>query len=90
MGDSSGSKQPVAGTLAVFDTTMGKVVVRLFPDKAPKTGDNFIEKSFAIDMRGVSMDFVNEAARVLAKKFKQESVLVVDHSTGRPKLVIRK
>ena len=42
MGDSSGSNQPAAGTLAVFETTMGRMVVRLFPDKAPKTVDNFV------------------------------------------------
>jgi peptidyl-prolyl cis-trans isomerase A (cyclophilin A) len=30
------------GTYAVFDTTQGVVVVKLFPDKAPKTVENFI------------------------------------------------
>jgi peptidyl-prolyl cis-trans isomerase A (cyclophilin A) len=33
-------KQP--GTYAVFDTTMGTMVCRLFPDKAPVTVENFI------------------------------------------------
>ncbi len=32
-------KQP--GTYAVFDTTLGSVVCRLFPDKAPETVANF-------------------------------------------------
>jgi peptidyl-prolyl cis-trans isomerase A (cyclophilin A) len=30
------------GTYAVFDTTLGTVVCRLFPDKSPKTVDNFV------------------------------------------------
>jgi peptidyl-prolyl cis-trans isomerase A (cyclophilin A) len=33
-------KQP--GTYAVFNTTLGKIVCRLFPDKAPKTVENFV------------------------------------------------
>jgi peptidyl-prolyl cis-trans isomerase A (cyclophilin A) len=31
-----------SGTYAVFDTSEGKVVCRLFPDKAPKTVENFV------------------------------------------------
>ena len=31
-----------AGTYAVFDTTMGRIIARLFTDKAPKTCENFI------------------------------------------------
>lgn len=31
-----------AGTYALFDTTMGMVVCRLFPDEAPNTVDNFV------------------------------------------------
>jgi peptidyl-prolyl cis-trans isomerase A (cyclophilin A) len=34
------SKQP--GTYAVFETNKGKIVCRLFPEKAPKTVENFI------------------------------------------------
>jgi peptidyl-prolyl cis-trans isomerase A (cyclophilin A) len=30
------------GTYAVFDTTMGRIVCRLFPDKAPETVRNFV------------------------------------------------
>jgi peptidyl-prolyl cis-trans isomerase A (cyclophilin A) len=33
--------QDQPGVYAVFDTTLGKVVCRLFPDKAPKTVENF-------------------------------------------------
>ncbi|MBI4395568.1 MAG: peptidylprolyl isomerase [Elusimicrobia bacterium] len=29
------------GTYAVFETTLGKIVCRLFPEKAPKTVENF-------------------------------------------------
>ena len=31
-----------AGTYVVFDTTMGRIIARLFTDKAPKTCENFI------------------------------------------------
>lgn len=34
--------QQIPGVYAVFDTTMGKFVCRLFPDEAPKTVENFI------------------------------------------------
>ncbi len=46
------SKEPVAsqiqldqppGLYTVFDTTMGRIVCRLFPDKAPETVKNFVE-----------------------------------------------
>jgi peptidyl-prolyl cis-trans isomerase A (cyclophilin A) len=30
------------GTYAVFDTTLGRIVCRLFPDKAPETVQNFV------------------------------------------------
>jgi len=30
------------GLYAIFETSMGKIVCRLFPDKAPKTVDNFV------------------------------------------------
>ena len=48
-----------------------------------KSGQTFNEKSFAVDIRGVSFDFIREAARKLGREFNQESVLVVDHSNGR-------
>ena len=47
------------------------------------TGKTFNERSFAVDIRGVSFDFIKEAARKLGREFNQESVLVVDHSNGR-------
>jgi len=50
---------------------------------SPKSGDTFNEKSFSIDIRGVPFDFVKDVAKVLAKKFDQESVLVVDNKSGR-------
>lgn len=55
----------------------------------PKTGEDYNEKSFAIDIRGVSFDFVREVAKKLIDKFHQHSVLVVDYSTNRPRLIIR-
>jgi hypothetical protein len=42
----------------------------------------FNEKSFTVDIRGVSIDFVMDVAQAMRNKFKQESVLVVDHKTG--------
>ena len=41
----------------------------------PKDGEAFNEKSFSVDMRGVPMDFVYDAGRILAKKFKQQSTI---------------
>ena len=35
------SRQP--GTYAIFNTSEGQIVVRLFPENAPKTVANFIE-----------------------------------------------
>lgn len=56
--------------------------------RSPKTGENFNEKSYAIDIRGADMDFVKKVGKVLAKKFEQESVLLVDHETGRSFLLM--
>lgn len=50
---------------------------------SPKSGDTFNEKSFSLDIRGVPFKFVKDVAKVLAKKFDQESVLVVDNKSGR-------
>ncbi|MGH9779293.1 MAG: peptidylprolyl isomerase, partial [Candidatus Acidiferrales bacterium] len=32
-----------AGVYAIFETSMGRIVLRLFDDKAPRTVANFIE-----------------------------------------------
>lgn len=48
-----------------------------------KSGKVWDEKSFSIDIRGVPFEFVKDVARVLMKKFDQESVLVVDNKTNR-------
>lgn len=39
-GDSDWQKEK--GMFALFETSMGKIVCRLFPDKAPKTVENFV------------------------------------------------
>jgi len=52
-----------------------------------KTGKVYNEKSFAIDVRGVELDFMEDVAGQLGKKFKQRSVLLIDNSTGRGKFV---
>jgi len=48
-----------------------------------KQNQTFNEKSFTIDIIGVPMDFIKQAARALGKTFNQESVLIIDHSNGR-------
>ena len=50
---------------------------------SPKGGKVWNEKSFSVDIRGVPFQFVKDVARVLMKKFDQESVLVVDNKTNR-------
>jgi len=50
---------------------------------SPKSGESFTEKSFAIDIRGVPFDFVEKAAETLRRKFKQESVLLVNHANNK-------
>jgi len=40
-GFSAGEWKNEKGTFAVFDTSNGSIVVKLFPDKAPKTVENF-------------------------------------------------
>lgn len=52
----------------------------------PKDKKAFDESSFAIDMRGVEMDFIKDLAKDLMRKFDQHSVLIVDHKTGRTTL----
>lgn len=49
-----------------------------------KSDQQFNEKSFAVDIRGVPFDFVVDVAKTLMKKFDQEGVLLVNHETGRP------
>jgi peptidyl-prolyl cis-trans isomerase A (cyclophilin A) len=41
-GNAANEWKKVPGTYAVFETTMGNMVVKLFPDKAPKTVENFV------------------------------------------------
>jgi len=48
-----------------------------------KSGKQFNEKSFAVDIRGVPFNFVKGVAKSLMKKFDQESVLVIDHKSGK-------
>src|SRR5258708_5755029 len=40
-GSSTGNSKGQTRTYAVFDTTLGKIVCRLFADKTPKTVENF-------------------------------------------------
>ena len=54
---------------------------------SPKSGQTFNEKSFAIDIRGVSFEFVKQAGEAMRKKFDQEAVLLVDHSNGKAYLM---
>lgn len=54
---------------------------------SPKSGQTFNEKSFAIDILGVPFDFVKDVAKVIRKKFDQESVLVINHKDNRPYLL---
>ncbi len=42
MGECMEKWEKESGTYAVIETTLGKIVCRLFPDKAPKTVDNFV------------------------------------------------
>jgi len=49
-----------------------------------KTGEVFDEKSFVIDIRNAPMDeVILPIAQRLGEAFQQESVLIVDHGTGR-------
>lgn len=48
-----------------------------------KSGKQFNEKSFSVDIRGVPFDFVKGVAKSLMKKFDQESVLVINHENGK-------
>lgn len=54
---------------------------------SPDSGDSFDEQSFSIDVRGAPLSFVKEVAKALARKFKQESVLLIDHETNKSFLV---
>jgi len=71
---------------------MGWSVGNLFKGRYhnPKTGENFDERSFAVDVRGAPMGLVEDVAKALMKKFDQHSVLVVDYSNNRPKLIVKK
>lgn len=56
--------------------------------KSQKTGKIFDERSFSIDIRGVSFDdVIIPLARQLGQEFNQESVLVVNHATGQSGLL---
>jgi hypothetical protein len=50
---------------------------------SPKTNKVFNEKSFAVDIRGVPFEFVQQAAETLRKTFEQEGVLVIDYSNNK-------
>jgi hypothetical protein len=52
-----------------------------------KSGQTFNDDSFTVDIRGVPLRFVKEVGAGLARKFKQQSVLIVDHKTGHVSLV---
>ena len=56
----------------------------------PKTGDDFDERSFSIDIRGASIELVETVGKAMMKKFDQHSVLVVNYENNRPKLIIQK
>ena len=56
----------------------------------PKTGEDFDERSFTVDIRGVPIKFVEDVGKSLMKKFRQHSVMVVNHATGRPKLIFKR
>jgi hypothetical protein len=47
----------------------------------------FNEKSLAVDIRGVPLEFVKEVALKLRTNFKQETVLVIDNSNGKSYLL---
>ena len=54
---------------------------------SPKTDQNFNEKSFSVDIRGVPFEFVLKAAKALRKKFDQESVMVINHKNNKVQFV---
>jgi len=54
---------------------------------SPKIDATFNEKSFSIDIRGAEFDFVKEVAKKIGKRFKQESVLIINHETGKSSLL---
>lgn len=55
--------------------------------RSEETGDDYDEDSLAVEVRGVSKEFGEDLAEELAKKFRQESVLLIDNETGRAALV---
>jgi hypothetical protein len=48
-----------------------------------KSDQQFDEKSFAVEILGVDLDFLKKVAKDLMKKFDQESVLLKDFDTGK-------
>jgi hypothetical protein len=53
----------------------------------PKTGEDFDEKSFSIMVRGAPLDMLKDMGRELARKFDQDSVLLVDNASGGGKFI---
>ena len=53
----------------------------------PKENLNFSEKSFSVDIRGADMKLVKDVGELLAKKFDQQAVLIIDHKTGKSSLL---
>jgi hypothetical protein len=51
-------------------------------------GDLFNEKSLCIDLRGADMKFVKDIADKFRKTFDQQSVLVINHKTGKSSLIM--
>lgn len=65
--------------------SVGKLFNGRYYDR--KNDKLFSEKSFSIDMRGVSMDIVREVALAICEKFDQQSVLLINHETNRSGLL---
>lgn len=53
-----------------------------------ENGHLFNEKSLCVDLRGADMKFVKNVADKLRKTFDQQSVLVVNHKTGKSSLIM--
>ena len=53
-----------------------------------KNGTLFNEKSLCVDLRGANMKFVKDIADKFRKTFDQQSVLVINHKTGKSSLIM--
>lgn len=54
-----------------------------------ENGHLFNEKSLCVDLRGADIKFVKKVADKLRKVFDQQSVLVVNHKTGKSSLIMK-